>query len=268
MTRQLLVDQSGVVSRAQLLGEGMQPHDIARLLRRRELVQVHRGVYLDHTGPPTWLQQAWAAVLLCWPAALSHESAMRAYEGPGRRASGSLPGPGHGSDPARVVHVAVDRDRRTPRAPRGVVVHRTVRLEERAQWNLGPPRLRYEEAVLDDVAAGVSSVLEHGYLTRVERPHGLSGAQRQVRDRAGAGVVYRDVEYDGGVVVELDGRLFHDTTGQRDRDFDRDLEAAANGKRTVRLSYGQVFQRPCRTAGLVAAVLGRPTTPCGPDCEA
>lgn len=50
-----------------------------------------------------------------------------------------------------------------------------------------------------------------------------------------------------GVVVELDGRLFHDTTEQRDRDFDRDLVAAVHGKDSVRLTYGQVFQRPCWT---------------------
>lgn len=197
-------------------------------------------------------------------------------------------------------------------------MHRTVRLEERVLWNLGPPRMRYEEAALDvaasaasdfgalgelsraiqsrrtsaarlaqvldsrsriarrawlsavleDVATGVCSVLEHGYLTKVERPHGLSGSRRQVRDRMGAGVVYRDVVYEGGAVVELDGRVFHDTTDQRDRDFQRDLEAAALGRRTIRLSYGQVVDRPCMTAGLVATFLGRRVARCGPDCAA
>lgn len=306
---ELLVDQSGVVSRGQLVAAGLRPHDIARMVRRKDLVQVHRGVYVDHTGQLTWLQRAWAAVMLCWPAALSHGSAMRAHEGPGRRVTAD-----DGSD--QDLHVAVDRDRRAPRVPAGIVVHRMIRLEDRVQWHLGPPRVRYEEAaldvaaaarsdfealghlsraiqsrrtsaarlhqalaarariprrawldaVLDDVAGGVCSVLEHGYLTRVERPHALSGARRQVRDRLGAGVVYRDVVYADGDIVELDGRLFHDTTQQRDSDFQRDLEAAAFGRRTVRLSYGQVFERPCETAALVATALGMTATRCGPSC--
>lgn len=62
-------------------------------------------------------------------------------------------------------------------------------------------------AVLDDVAQGTCSVLEHGYLHRVERAHGLSGARRQVRSSLRGGTVFRDVEYDGGLIVELDGRL-------------------------------------------------------------
>jgi hypothetical protein len=132
-------------------------------------------------------------------------------------------------------------------------------------------RRAWIESVLRDVADGACSVLEHGYLNRVERRHGLSRPRRQIRDRPGAGVVYRDVEYAGGLVVELDGRLFHDTTAQRDADFDRDLLAAVAGKDTVRLSYGQVFDRPCWTAGHVATLLrarGWRGTPrrCGPTC--
>ena len=198
---------------------------------------------------------------------------------------------------------------------------RTDRLDDQVLWNLGPPRLRYEEAAVDvaaaaptdfraldalsraiqsrrttaqhmlvsarrrtrlsrrdwiesmlaDVAAGVCSVLEHGYLHRVERAHGLGDPRRQVVDRLGAGSVYRDVRYPCGLVVELDGRLFHDTTEQRDRDFDRDLDVAAEGARTVRLSYGQVFDRPCWTALRVARVLhrhgwsGHPVS-CGAAC--
>jgi hypothetical protein len=194
-------------------------------------------------------------------------------------------------------------------------------LDERVQWHLGPPRVRYHHAALDvaaearsdflalgevaraiqsrrtttshliealedrqrvtrrlwlqsvlrDVSLGTCSVLEHGYLTRVERPHGLARARRQVRDRLGDATVYRDVDYMIGLVVELDGRLYHDTTDQRDRDLDRDLLAAVAGKDTVRLGYGQVFDRPCWTAGHIRTLLrargwrgaGRP---CGPSC--
>ena len=304
----VLIDQAGVISRRQLHAAGLAAHDLARLIRRRELTRLHPGVYLDHTGEPTFLQRCWGGVLLCWPAALAAETAMRATEGPGSRRRD------------QPIQLAVHRERRL-QPPAGLTVLRTDRLDEQVLWNLGPPRLRYEEAAIDvaaaassdflaldalaaaiqsrrttarhmlgsarrrtrlsrrgwieavlsDVARGVCSVLEHGYVHQVERPHGLGDARRQVRDALGAGSVYRDVLYPGGLVVELDGRLFHDTTTQRDRDFDRDLDAAAEGASTLRLSYGQVFDRPCWTALRVGRVrrrhgwTGQPV-PCGSGC--
>lgn len=305
-----LTDQAGVTCRRQLLQLGWTDNDIRRAVRRRELAAVHRGVNVDHTGPLTWEQRAWAAVLFAWPAALCDDSALRAFD-PERRSAEAGP-----------IHVAVDRTR-TVVAPAGVVVHYRVGLASRASWNLGPPRLRYDEAiidvaiaqrrrldavpvladavgsrrttaerllaviesrgrvrdrtwlrdVLDDIGSGAGSVLEHGYLSLVERPHGLPGGRRQVRDVGSQGVGYRDVELTGLAVIELDGRRFHTGGRQRDIDLERDLEAAAESLTTVRLGYGQVFDRPCATAAKVAAVLsrlgwpGRPT-PCGPECSA
>src|SRR3954454_6683419 len=132
----VLADQSGVISRRQVLEAGLHDHDVARLVRRREIVRLHPGVYIDHTGTPTWHQLAWGAVLVTWPSALSHASALRAAEGPGssRRA---LP-----------IEVVVDRDR-TLRDPDGVRVYRSDHLEEQVQWHVGPPRVRYEHAAID-----------------------------------------------------------------------------------------------------------------------
>jgi hypothetical protein len=86
------------------------------------------------------------------------------------------------------------------------------------------------------------------------------------------GLVLRDVVYDEfGVDLELDGRLFHASARQRDRDLDRDLDAAVLGHATVRLGWGQVFDRPCVTAGRLAVLLqrggwtGSPRA-CGPGC--
>ena len=132
------------------------------------------------------------------------------------------------------------------------------------------PRRAWLSGVLDDIAAGTCSVLEHGFLRLVERPHGFPPAERQRRAMATLGVVYRDVMYEA-CVVELDGRLFHDTAAQRDRDLDRDLDAAVEGRGSIRLGYGQVFARPCATADRLARVLHRrgwtgTPHPCGSGC--
>ena len=303
----LLAEQDGVVSREQALTAGVRVAEMRRLLSRRELVAVHRGVYVNHTGEPTWSQRAWAGVLATWPSALSHNSALRAAEGPGstRRQD--------------VIEIAVDRDRHVARRA-GVTLHRSAHLEERVQWHLGPPRVRYHDAVLDvaaaarterdtlaelargvqsrrttaarmmgalderlrttrgqwmaevlrDVAAGTCSVLEHAYLRDVERAHGLMPAHRQVRDRIGSHVIYRDVEYHVGLVVELDGYLHHSSFLARELDMDRDLLSAVAGKDSVRVGWGQVWDRPCWTASCVASLLiargwdGQPRS-CGND---
>ena len=56
-----LDDQQGVVSRAQLLGAGETPASIRRMIRRRDLAVVHPGIYVSHTGDPTWVQRTWVA---------------------------------------------------------------------------------------------------------------------------------------------------------------------------------------------------------------
>jgi hypothetical protein len=68
--RELLERQSGVISRRQALGAGLKPHDIQRLLRRKEWSRMFDGVFVTHTGEPTWLRRAWAGVLFAAPAAV------------------------------------------------------------------------------------------------------------------------------------------------------------------------------------------------------
>lgn len=285
------------MSRDQLRTAGCRPHDIERMLRRRDLFVALPGVYIAHNGPRTWQQRAWVAVLSCWPAALAGASALRADNGPGMR----------GHDERSPIEVAVDVSRTVTDKP-DVCVRRMAGLDARTRWNASPPRLRHEEAVLDvvagqtsewdvietcaaavrgrcttaarlaaalrarhrfprrpwlgrlldDVGAGTASVLEHGYLHRVERAHGLPVSDRQRADRVAGARVYRDAPYPAyGLVVELDGRFDHTALHDRDRDLGRDLETAVAGTRTVRLGWGQVYDRPCRTAASVAGLLRR-----------
>ncbi len=289
---ELLQAQSGVVARRQVLAAGGGDADLARLVRRRELRRVVEGVYVDHTGPLTADQRAWAAVLFYWPAALCHRSA--------------LPHAGLAEPRAidETIHVAIDQARKgSPIA--GVRVHRVTRLDQVVLTNLSPPRVRIEHAVLQvaadapteraavailadacrarhttparllnrlatlpnlrhrrvlsailsDVAAGAHSVLEQMYLTRVERAHGLPTARRQRRVQGGRSPAYRDVEYlDHALIVELDGRLGHEETLDRWADLDRDIAAAVTQSRTLRLGFGQVLE-PCRVADALARVL-------------
>jgi hypothetical protein len=136
--RELIAVQSGVVSREQLLHAGLRPHDVRRLLRRRELAAVVPGVYVSHTGEPSWLQHAWSRVLALRPAALSHESVLWAE---GLTARGVL----------FPIHVAVDRSR-SPAAPPGVTLHRLADLDRKVRWSASPPRERIEEAIIDVAA--------------------------------------------------------------------------------------------------------------------
>jgi hypothetical protein len=286
----LIWTQDGVISRRQVLDAGGTDSDIARMLRRRELTDVHRGVYVNHSGHLTVRQRHWAAVLAFWPAALAHASV--------------LPDP-----PSTVVHVAVSPGRSLRPLPR-IVLHRTPDFELRAELDRSPPAIRLEHALIDvvsgelrnkDVAAafavqarvcasgrttpqrilrvlatrqrvcgrgtleamladlrdGACSVLERGYLHRIERAHGLPEGERQTPSNATGRLTYRDVHYRAqGVVVELDGCAFHDSPRHRDRDALRDLaELSRSDLVTTRVTYGLVFGDACRTAALIGDLL-------------
>lgn len=300
--------QDGVASRAQLILGGYTPNDIRRAIRRREMQAAHRGVYVTHTGPLTWRQRAWAAVLYAEPAALCGPSVLE---------------PKRTDDADGPIHVAIEHARRLDPPP-GIVVHRTVGLSRQIFAAERPPRLKLEDNallqardaasemdviglltdvigrrgvttnavraalkrhprlprrsfigdLLADVDAGTCSVLEHAYLTRVERAHGLPTGTRQSERLTLNGREFRDVEYEAyGLVVELDGRLNHESWRAQGRDADRDLDDLAMGGRlTARVRWPQVFETQCRTAARVSQLLhqrGWKKAPksCGDECS-
>lgn len=75
------------------------------------------------------------------------------------------------------------------------------------------------------------------------------------------------------MIIELDGRPFHDDAVARYRDMERDLDAAAFiDSRTLRLCWGQATVGACSTARKVGIVMNRhgwegSVTPCpSPEC--
>lgn len=129
-----------MIARRQALDSGLTDAEVDEQLTSGAWVRVHENVYAANDGPFSWHQRAWAAVLAVWPAALTHESSLRAVEGPGRR----------GRDES-LVHVAIARGREVPTLA-DVVVHPLHKFDPRVDWDAGPPRMRYEEAIVDLVA--------------------------------------------------------------------------------------------------------------------
>ena len=134
----------------------------------------------------------------------------------------------------------------------GVVGERLTIASRLAATIDSRPRLRRRTllvALLEDLERGTHSVLEHGYLCRVVRPHGLpEPSDRQAARTGRHGAEYRDTDYDElELVIEMDGRT-HDSADERDTDAERDLDDLAEGQVVSRIRYRQVFRTPCRTA--------------------
>lgn len=303
----ILYRQRGVLSRAQALSAGVGPRTVSSRLLAGHWQRLYRGVYATFTGEPGREAELWAALRRVGPAAvLSHHTAAELVRLTSQQSS--------------VIHVTVPRQQHL-RPIRGVVVHRSSRVEEARQFGSLPPRTRIEETALDlaqcsrtlddalawlaracgaqlttatllraamdsrarmrwraelalaldDIGDGAHSILELRYIRRVERPHRLPRAKRQVRAVSGGRTRYRDALYaDYGVVVETDGRAAHPLE-QRWQDHHRDNAAAADGLVTLRYSWTDVTQRPCLVATEVAAALRRRGWPgtlhrCGQNC--
>lgn len=148
-------------------------------------------------------------------------------------------------------------------APESVVIDRITAAVQRRlttcsalQAALDARRIanrRFVQAVVNDVASGVHSGLEHTYLHDVERAHGLADGSRQ-RARPNRNG-FLDVLYEEfSLVVELDGRVGHVGEG-RWRDRRRDNVHTRAGLRTLRFGWHEVTHEPCAVALEVAEVL-------------
>lgn len=303
---QLARKRADVLTRAELVDAGALPDWISRQVSSRRWQRVYPGVYVTHTGALSWRTRMVAALRYAGPqAALSHSSAAAYWFDDVRRGGVD---PVEVSVPwERTVKpqpgLRIHRRRRMPavwpgllsvttdvetvldlvaraREPDDVVgivtrAARRTRPEVIRAAAEGRLRLRNRALLGELVAAvelGIESPLEHRYQRDVEDPHGLPGAELQVRELLDGGWVRADRRYrDYGVRVELDGRLAH-PGGRTDRDTWRDNAALlATNEITLRYRWSHVAGHPCRTALQVIAALRRggwtgEPRPCGPSC--
>ncbi|HLY34296.1 MAG TPA: DUF559 domain-containing protein [Jatrophihabitantaceae bacterium] len=94
----------------------------------------------------------------------------------------------------------------------------------------------------DLLASGCESELEIWGYTSVFDVPGLRGASRQLGVRVGARSYRLDMAYDDAkLAVELDGRKYHASAEQWERDIKRDLALATIGWQTIRLSHHRLM---------------------------
>jgi len=142
---------------------------------------------------------------------------------------------------------------------------RASRILDRLGERRRHPRREVLTAVLQDIAGGSTSHLEVGYLTRVERAHGLRPTVRQF---AVPGSGHRsDGAYPAErLLLEHDGSAFH--SGEQRLD-DLALDARHLGLRwsTIRTAHTMVFAAACELAARVeGARVARGGEPCFIPC--
>jgi very-short-patch-repair endonuclease len=115
----------------------------------------------------------------------------------------------------------------------------------------GAPRLR---AILERSAgAPTRSVLEDTFLALIE-------SERLPRPEVNQRVAGYEVDMlwrRQRLIVELDGRRFHDHPRAFERDRERDADLAAAGFTVVRLTWQRLIRQPSREAQRLRALLGR-----------
>jgi hypothetical protein len=289
--RDLLRLQRGVITRRQALAAGLTEKAIVVRLQSGRWQRLQTGVYAAFSGEPPRPAILWAAVLRAGHGAvLSHQTAAELHgliDTPARLIHLTVPSGNQVRRPAgTTVHYSARLDQTRHPAllpPRSRVEDNVLdlvgdatsldevvslislavgRRRTTAQLILAAlacrRRMRWRADIvraLEITAEGAQSVLEHRYVTRVERPHGLPrGSRQRVVSRNGAHQ-YQDVSYDYYlVVVELDGLAAHPPES-RWRDVRRDNTNTAEGMATLRLGYVDVSERNCESATLVGQTL-------------
>lgn len=277
----------GVLSVAEVRACGLSTTAIHKRVAAGRLHVVHRGVYaVGHLGL-TDEARILAAVKACGQSALaSHRAAAwlyglldevpcpevtvrsdgtrlhrgarvhrtRSLDAVDRRCWKGIPV----TSPARTLLdcAAVVPERSVRRLVREAFAKRLVTLDELVTIlrRLGPRRgSRRLAAVVATGYAPTRSVLEDVVLDLMERG-GLAPPDVNVPLRVAGRTVVPDFRWpSAGVVVEADGRAFHDHKVAREDDAERQALLEAHGQRVVRVTWEQAMKRPEQTLARLRA---------------
>jgi very-short-patch-repair endonuclease len=310
-SRELLAAQGQVVARRQSAAADVAARAMRSKVRSGRWQRLQRGVYAAYSGEPSRETLLWAALLRAGPGAvLSHQTAAERHgltdevSSPITITVPSSRRPVRVKVPGLVIHRsdAIARTRHPAMVPpctrledtvldliesapsfddayawisRAIGRRRTTADRIRAAMD-ARKRMRWRREIavaLGDAADGALSVLEHRYVYRVERPHGLPAARRQARVGRRGASRYLDNLYEGfAVCVEIDGTAAHPADEQW-RDKRRDNANAVNGIATLRFGLLDLGEHRCDTARAVAVLLRQrgwtgSLRACGNGCEA
>ncbi|CCH77889.1 conserved hypothetical protein [Nostocoides japonicum T1-X7] len=282
--------QCDLLTRSQCLQAGLTDGTIQHRLRSGRWLTAHPGVYLTAPGRRDWFVRAMGLFLYAgndaafcgasaahWWALEKKEPATVELAIPHGQRMEQLPGaqitrrrdldkivderefPWRTRVPVTVVDVAAagTPDSALATVARAVQQARVtvgeLRTELARRGRCGHGRLLRE--VLADVDEGVESTAELRYVKDVERAHGLPSAQRQVATHHGAARRHDNRYAAYRLVVEVDGRLGHETWEDRIRDGQRDRQVLPAEGVTLRVFWPDVAVSPCATAVEIGAAL-------------
>lgn len=287
----LAARQHGLVTTAQLHALGLSGGSVAHRVRQHRLLRVHRGVYAVGHARLSVAGRQLAAVLACGDGAvLSHGSAASALGLLGPRGGPvhvtAPPGNGSASRSGIRVHrgraLAADDVTRVDALPVTTVARTLVDLGDvvppaqvrtafvaaerarlldmvrvdaalaRAGRRRGPAVLRSLLAAYDPRWHETRSELELAMLDLVQRHELPAPAVNEwLLGRHLVDFLWREER----VIVETDGRAFHDAATARRADARRDHALRRGGYRVLRVSYDDVTGAPARVAARIAAAL-------------
>lgn len=287
----IAAEQHGQVSTRQLLACGLESKGITRRVRAGRLHRVHRGVYAVGHPALTLHARFSAAVLACGvDCALSHVSAAALWgflawedRAPEVTVVGSSTRAIAGvrihrartfderdvlrrhairvTSPARTLldlavvlrpHALRTAARRA-QAEKRVNVRQLAEILARGNGHHGVGALR---AIVADGPAPTRSELEDILLdlldgANIERPE-LNAPLIVDRRRIVPDCLWRDRR----LVIEADGRIWHDDPLTRRNDADKQAMLEAHGYRVMRVTWRQIAEQPQQTLARVSRALG------------
>lgn len=287
----LAAQQHGVLARRQLVDAGVSSSAIAHLVRSAQLERVHHGVYRVAGAPPSWRQSVMAACLAGDGIVASHRAAARLFDLRGidrapvevtarrRSAVEAVNVVAHITDTLGPADVTVVDNIPTTSVARTLVglgavqpwsvggalndavlrrlvtydwMWRTVRRLSASGRN-GVGVLRVELERRDPSNAPTESALEDAFV-RLCRAAGI-----ELRRQARVGPYRVDfADPVRKVIVELDGRRWHESEADRVRDRRRELQLRAAGWRVIRVTWLDLKYWPELVVGELRAALALP----------